>query len=189
MALRRGSRFLRTSGARRKNSWGVGPQSNTGGAPATTITGTTVAAGGVSALAALDGLTLVRTRGSLLVQLVTASNAGDGFHGAFGIAKANSPALTAGIASLPTPNIEDDWDGWIYHRYFELIAGGAISEASGSNEPGQGAVHQALRVEIDSKAMRKVAIEEGFYMAIDVIIVGTATMFWTANSRMLFKLP
>ena len=45
----------------------------------------------------------------------------------------------------------------------------------------------ALRFEIDSKAMRKQDIDEGFYAAIEVTEFGTADAQWAFNSRMLVK--
>ena len=45
----------------------------------------------------------------------------------------------------------------------------------------------ALRFEVDSKAMRKQDINEGFYAAIEVTEFGTADAQWAFNSRMFFK--
>ena len=186
MARLRGSRFPRTS-VRHRSLWDLGPETAGNGAPqALTATGASIA--GTAIAITVDGITLIRTRGEFLIYLLTAGSAGDGFHGAFGIAKATSAAILAGIASVPSPRVEETWDGWLYHRYFSILAAGPIAAATAAQETLQNAnVTAALRVEVDSKAMRKIDIDEGFYAAIDVIEHGVATAEWVFNSRMLFK--
>ena len=186
MARFRSSRFPRTS-VRHRSSWEVGPETAGGGQPQTVIaSGASLA--GTAVQAAVDGLTLIRTRGELLLFLRLATAAGNGFHGAFGIAKATSAAIVAGAASVPTPITEEAWDGWLYHRYFSIMAAGPIATATAAQEALQNsATTSAVRIEVDSKAMRKWAVDEGLYAAIEVTEFGTATMDWTFNSRMLFK--
>ena len=186
----RGSGFRTSSvrSLRRKTSWNIGPQTGVDGAPQGISASTASLATGL-AVVLESGLTLVRTRGDLNLILQIAGNQ-EGFHGAFGIAIATSPAVTAGIASVPTPITEEDWDGWLYHRYFSLIAGGAIAAATAAQQADQvNASSAALHIEVDSKAMRKLAVDETLYAAIEVVELGTATMQWAFNSRMLVKLP
>ena len=185
MALRR-SKFQRTS-VRHRSNWEIGPETAGGGAPQGLTTSAAQLAGSfVNAL--LDAQTLIRTRGEFLGLLLTAGSAGDGFHGAFGIAKATSTAITAGVASVPAPLSEESWDGWLYHRYFNLFAGGPIAVATAAQETLQhAATTAALRLEVDSKAMRKIDIDEGFYAVIEVREHGVATMDWAFNSRILVK--
>ena len=191
MAFQRGSRFPRTSGRsqRRKTSWSVGPQSGTEGIPATTISSSISAVGGVGVAVLEDGLTLVRTRGEAVLQLVTAAAAGDGFAGALGIANVTSNAIGVGITAVPTPITDDNWDGWLYHRFFALISSGAITANAATDTDQVLPTSGSLRFEIDSKAMRKVNSDTSLIFVIQVSLVGTASMFWSANSRMLFKLP
>ena len=189
MAFSRRSLSTRPRSVRRKTAWSVGPETGTSGSPQT-IT----AAGGLLANTAtsplVSGLTMVRTRGEMTLHLVTGSAVGAGFHGAFGIAVATLAAVTAGVASVPTPLTEEDWDGWLYHRYFSIMAPGPIATANVSTEvTGIAGVSAALRFEIDSKAMRKIEDPSwAVYAAIDTVKIGTADMRWSFNSRILVKL-
>jgi len=182
----RSSRFPRQS-VRHRSSWEVGPETTSNGGPQS-LSGTSAQLATVAVQATVDGLTLIRTRGELTMYLLTAAASENGFHGAFGIAKATSAAILAGAASVPTPITEEAWDGWLYHRYFSVMAPGPIAVATAAQEALQTAnVAAALRVEVDSKAMRKWDIDEGLYGCIEVVEVGTATMSWNFNSRILIK--
>jgi len=182
----RSSRFQRTS-VRHRSSWEVGPETSGGGGQQT-ITASVAQLAGTAVQAVIDGQTLIRTRGEVLMFLTSATAIGHGFYGAFGIAKATSAAILAGAASVPTPITEEAWDGWLYHRYFSCISAGPIAAATAAQEALQvNNVCAALRFEVDSKAMRKHAVDEGFYAAIEVVEIGTADMRWFFNSRMLQK--
>ena len=76
--------------------------------------------------------TIVRTYGLLSLMLRSATAIGDGFTGAFGIGKATAAAFTAGIASLPTPLMEVDWDGWLVHQFFDVRTGIDTSDGAGN---------------------------------------------------------
>jgi len=132
---------------------------------------------------------LVRTRGDLSLFLSVAADVA-GFHGAFGIGVIGSPAFTAGVASVPTPITEEGWGGWLYHRYFSCFAGGAIATATAAQQADQvNATSGALHIEVDSKAMRKLDVNETIYAALEVVLQGASgTLRWTFNSRTLFKL-
>ena len=180
------SRFSRTS-VRHRSSWEVGPETSAGGGPQG-ITGSLAQIAGTAVQAAVDGLTLIRTRGELLMYLKTATSARDGFYGAFGIAKATSAAVLAGAASVPTPITEEAWDGWLYHRYFSLIAPGPIAAATAAQETLQNAGNiSSLRLEVDSKAMRKWDVDEAIFACIEVVEIGAADMDWFFNCRLLTK--
>jgi len=185
--LRSRSSFARSS--RRKSSWGFGPATSTDGESQSLSASAAILAGqAVSILA--DGQTLVRTRGDFNIFLQTAGTQADGFSGAFGIGVATTAAITAGVASVPTPITEETWDGWLYHRYFSVICAEPIAVATTSKIGAQ--VHDvaaALRFEVDSKAMRKLTQDQTIYAVIEVIEIGVATARWAFNSRMLFKLP
>ena len=179
---------VRTRARPRKTSWSVGPHTGANGqGQSISASGVTLATTNISIN--LDGVTLVRTRGELLLTIITAGGGGEGFVGAFGIGVATSAAIAAGGTAVPTPITEQDAENWIYHRYFSMSAPAAISAAGTSKEwAGIAAQSCVLRLEIDSKAMRKVDVFDGLYFALEVTEVGTAFMEWNANCRMLFKL-
>ena len=191
MARPRGFGFRTNLGRsqRRKSSWQFGTQTGVDGASqAISSSSSVIATGAVGIIT--DGLTLVRTRGDLNLFLTSATTAGDGFHGAFGIAVASAAAVLAGIASVPTPITEEEWDGWLYHRYFSLFAGGTIAAATAAQQQDQvNSSSAALHIEVDSRAMRKVETDMTIYAAIEVVELGAAGMDWAFNSRSLFKLP
>ena len=137
----------------------------------------------------VDGVTLVRIRGQLTIALETAAAKADGYHGAFGIGVVTVPAFTAGAASVPTPITELDWDGWLYHQFINVKAADAIAAGAAANEPGQ--VHNVLavqRFDVDSKAMRKLRINDIIFAVMELTEVGTATAQWFFNCRALLKL-
>ena len=185
-----GSRSRLPQSQRRKTSWNIGPQSGVDGASIQIAASqATLLNGGAAVLA--EGTTLVRTRGEFTAYLKTVAAGGDGFHGAFGIGVATGAAFTAGVASLPTPLTEETWDGWLYHRYFGIFAGGPVAAATAQQQldavaPTSG----ALRIEVDSKAMRKLQVDMTIFAVIEVVELGAASqMEFSFNSRMLVKLP
>ena len=171
--LRRGSN--RVVGLARKTAWIEGPGTFTDNG-VVSGTGGFIMGSGQAALG--DGLTLVRTRG--MVELVLGSNsaAGDGFTGALGIGIVTAQAFSTGQTAMPTALGEIDWSGWLWHEQFSLRAG----VAADSSRP-------HLNLTIDSKAMRKLGIEEVLFMAFQSVEIGTATMEVTGGCRMLVKLP
>jgi len=177
----------RTVSPRRQTAWeeAVGAT-----APQSQISTSVVSIASAAAVAVEDGLTIVRTRGELLLYLSTAAAAQDGYAGAFGLGIANANAIVAGSASLLTPISDADWDGWFFHQFFFLKAADAIVASGAATEPNQ--VHNvtaALRVPIDSKAMRKLPLGMAVYGALEVVEVGTSLLNWSVNTRMLLKLP
>ena len=165
----------------------MGPETSANGA-LQTIAASSFQLAGTAVQSLIDSLTLIRTRGELLLFIYAATATGDGFHGAFGIAKASIAAIVAGVASVPTPIDEEAWDGWLYHRYFNLFSGGTIAAADAAKNQNQiNSTTAAQRIEIDSKAMRKLSVDEGLFGVIQVIEVGTASMRWAFNCRQLVK--
>jgi len=122
-----------------------------------------------------EGETLVRVRGLAAMILKTVSATGDGFTGAFGIAKVTSAAAAAGVGSIPTPITEVGWDGWLWHSFFTVL-GGLSGGADGAG---------FQRIVIDSKAMRKMNEDEAIVLVSEQIEVGTATATITMDVRML----
>ena len=173
MARRRG--FTQTVRVRKSRDWGLGPGSEDG--TAITATGSTLIGAGVAPLGAQE-LTVARIRGLLTANIFSTAANGDGFFGAFGIGKVPVTAFAAGIGSVPTPITEIDWDGWLYHTFIDVRRGAA------SLTNGMG----FQRVEIDSKAMRKLDSQEVIYGVLEVKEVGTVEMRVFFNTRALFLL-
>ena len=158
---------------RRSRTWSLGP----GGTGVTVFTASSVAILGSGVTPVGTESTLARTRGLLEIFLTGATSAGDGFQGAFGIGKATAAAFTVGVTAIPTPITEVAWDGWLYHRFISLHAPATVSAG----------VTPAVteRIEIDSKAMRKITDEEVFFAAVEFTEIGAATMHVFFDCRML----
>jgi len=181
-------RFSRSQ--RRSSTWEKGPKTGVDGASiAISASAISIAASGQESLT--DGLTLIRTRGQFSAFITKAALSGDGFSGAFGIGMANEKAFTTGSGSLLTPVTDDDWEGWIYHRYFQIYSGGQIEIATAANEALQvNSVCAGVQYEVDSKAMRKWEENSTVYAAVEVVEQGTdSVMEWSFNCRLLAKLP
>ena len=146
---------------------------------AITASGTSI----VGSAYALTGpqLTLIRTRGLYRSYLKSATTAGDGFQGAFGICVVQSAAFDAGVTALPGPISEINSEAWIYHAIVSTHA-----NTSAEAEFMSHAVTQELI--IDSKAMRKLDAENTVVAVLEVTMAGTATMDVFHDSRALFKL-
>ena len=185
MARSRGSRFPRTTSQRRKNAWVAGVGSNQAGQ---SVSATGKAGVSLGAGINVDGLTLVRTRGEFQMYLESASSAGAGFIGAVGLAVVTDQAFNVGITAIPGPVTESNFDGWLYHRFFSVIAGGIIDGGAAADHDQVNAMSAAVRVEIDSKAMRKVKEGETIVGIMEFTEIGTAVARFFMDSRMLFKL-
>ena len=169
------SRGFRTRSPGRRVGWSPGPKSAAQGA-SVGFSATGAILGTISSQATLDGLTIVRLRGECTAQLVTASSQGDGFSCAVGVALVTTAALTAGVASVPTPLTEEGWDGWLYHRYFQLFAGAAIAAATAAQQIDlTHPTSAAVRFEVDSKAMRKDTVDNAVMVVFEAVEVGTAS--------------
>jgi len=168
----RRSRGFQRTGARRRSGWENGPVIDL----QVTSSGQVISTGIV---ALSDGITLVRSRGLITLQLLVATAAAAGFSGAFGLAIVTTDAFDA--SAVPDPVTEAGWDGWVWHSYFHLKA------------PLAGVVNNAGLLEreivIDSKAMRKWRENETLFLASEHTITGTATMSVEADIRFLAKLP
>ena len=184
MALRHRSRFPRTGSGRRQTSWSIGGFES---GITVTVAGSRLISTNTQAI--VDGLTLVRTHGEILAKLDTCQNAGDGFpRNAYGLCVVSENAAGVGVTAVPSPLTDIDWDGWIAHRMFSLRST-AASGAAASALDGYGGLATAIRMEIDSKAMRK-------YKLSDVLVsvfefgseVGVAQMTIDITLRHLFKI-
>ena len=146
-----------------------------------TTTNTAVILGNGQANADNDGLTVIRLRGFFELVLEAASNAGDGFDGALGIGIVSTPAFTIGVTAVPTPLVDIEWEGWMYHQFFSLHSPVALQAST--------AAANFLRMEIDSKAMRKFDSAETIFAAVDVLEHGTSSISVRLGTRLLLKLP
>ena len=160
----------------RQTTWVLGPFNFT---PAVTGTGSSVS--GTASQALVDGLTLVRVRGSVAIDLSDVPILGtNSFNLAMGLAIVSENAAGIGATAIPDPLVDAGWDGWFWH--WMGIAGTA---------PGVTAAANGVQyVEIDSKAMRKWKNTDVMVAVIGTFEIGTAGSLITAwNTRLLVKLP
>jgi len=186
--LIRGRSVIRSP--RRQTGWGGGPASAANGGGSTVFTTSSSQVGAVVSTPSIDGLTIVRVRGDFLFRLLTASAVSDGFFGAVGLALFNDTAIAIGITALNTPITDEGWDGWMWHHYFSCIATGQISAAGASVSGGQqDNVAAAVRIDVDTKAMRKIPVGMSLAVVVQVTVNDTANGQYHFNSRVLTKLP
>ena len=161
---------------RRRVSWALGPNGIL--SPASTA----VSLFPVGSQAIVDDLTLVRTRGELLLILLTSSTAQGGFQFAFGLCNVTENAFSVGgVSAVPAPLDDIGWDGWFFHTQGALKSPSGTIADMGSD--------RTLRVPIDSKAMRKLHGTDIIIGVLQVVEVGVATMHAELRTRLLDKLP
>jgi len=178
MVARRSRVGFRRSSVRRRTGWNFGP-GTTGAIQSASASGALLFTEGSAAT--LDGLTLVRIRGDLLISLATAANNAEGYFGAVGIGQVTAEAFGVGITAIPTPVADDNDEIWIWHQYFHLNVG----SSSIVNDVGRA----AIRYQVDSKAMRKSNLGDVIFMAAEFTEVGTSIINFQAQTRVLDKLP
>ena len=175
MARTRG--FPRPGRTRRSVLWGQGPQEVDG---AFTVSNTAIWSAGITT--ALGEITVVRTRGHVQAILTAAGSPGDGYRGVHGIAVVSDQAFGIGLTAVPNPIDESDWDGWLWHSFFDIwLVMGTIAD-------GANAFGAVSRIDIDSKAMRKWGSNQTIMGITQVVESGVATMEVFADTRMLAKL-
>ncbi len=146
-------------------------------APANVAAGTTgVLLGTLNAAAlALRPFTVVRTRQRLQLESdqVVAS---EQYRGAYGFIVVSENAAAQGIAAVPKPNTDTDADWFVYEPFagsFLFISGAGFTEPTGTQHV------------IDSKAMRKVGVNEDIAIVIETTGTGMTVQ---GNGRFLIKL-
>ncbi len=166
--------------SRRRTSWDEGPFSTE---IALSAAGATLWTTGQTPI--LDGLTIVRTRGMWSFRLNSLDAAESGFEIiGVGIGVVTAPAFAAGVASVPSPLTEIDWDGWLFHEMVTDFHGNSATETWGN------AGSTFYRGVIDSKAMRKIGLQDVVFGAVELgTESGTAVGEFTAHTRQLLKLP
>ena len=164
--------------ARRITSWEFGP----GGTADTTLTSSSVAILGAGGVATRAGLTVIRTRGAFELTLKSVDATASHMTGAVGIGIATPEAFAIGVTAVATPITESAWDGWMWWQAFSMKA----ASTSATFATGGSA---SLRLEVDSKAMRKLDLADTIYAAVEVVEVGAVVMTVAFDSRVLVKLP
>ena len=176
MARSRG--FLpRTRAPKRATTWGQGPSAIDLISAATSKLFWTNG----SVLTNESIVTIVRMRGLVSIQLNTIDAVGAGFFGAVGLGIITLDAFTAGAGSAPGALTDAEWDGWIWHSFFD-VRGQSVTMADGVN-----AFHASQRIEIDSKAMRKFEDSQVLFGSFDMVESTNATVEMQAEARVLLK--
>jgi len=165
---------------RRKSFWGVGPNAvnmtRTAAGPQVWTQGTTLASG-------TQG-TITRIHGQFLSFLSATSVANGGYDCAVGFGIVSAEAFAAGVASMPSAATDSDWDGWMFHKFYELRSNNATL-ADGVN-----AAAATFRFDIDVKAQRILRSDDVLFGSWDSLgEVGTATAFLQSDTRVLVLLP
>ena len=173
----RASRGFSRGSVRRSTTWGTGVG---GGTPAN-LSGNQTAIIGQGIVPNVEGLTIVRIRGELILQAQAIDAATSSTRITCGICKVTSDAFTAGAGSMPEPEGDVFWDGWMWWSTFGFDFNITTLGLDGVN---------CIRVAIDTKAMWK--FEVGYTLALIAQVsdsVGATTMGIAAETRTLLKLP
>ena len=128
-----------------------------------------------------DDLTIVRTRGELLVFLDAQTQVDSGFSYAFGMCIVTQNAAGVGVTAIPAPSADLAWDGWFVHLQGTVFA--SVADPVGN-------VKNTHRYQIDSKAMRKMHLTDTVVAVFETFAeLGTAEFSASFESRLLLKLP
>ena len=124
--------------------------------------------------------TVLRCRGSLLIS-ATPDAAADADVAAFGICVVSNEAAAAGGASLPGPINNPESDLWLWHTFVPLksLAASAASDV---------ALGLTCRVELDSKAMRKMPSDTSLVMVGEILTGEMGAVVVSGGWRVLFGL-
>ena len=185
MARKSFSRGFDRGRTRRLTAWSLGP----GGDDLATLdvaqfSTTTTMVLGTGVTPVIPALTVVRIRGMMDLQLVSADAARSGYNWAAGIGIVQSDAFAGAVSGMPDPFTDADWPGWLWHQMGVLTAPVAALSATLGNEA---ITRQSFQV--DSKAMRKLRQSEVLFAIMEADELGTSTMDVKFASRVLVKLP
>jgi len=170
---------------RRRTGWEVGP----GGTATLAIAAPQQSVLGSGVQSVEDGLTVARIRGMALLYLTSTDIAVGGFAGALGIGVTDAAAFAIGSTALQMPLTEEDWDGWMWHSYFEIRTAAIMAGGAATDDDQILANAGVQRFVIDSKAMRKFDEDSVVYAAIETTETGVSSMQVGLNTRMLLMLP
>ena len=167
------------TGARRRTSWSLGPF----GTSAISISNGT-ALFPTGAVATQDGLTIVRSRGEVLLMLSATDQLLGGWGEiSLGLCIVSENAFAVGITAVPHPSTDIAWDGWLWYWTGALRSITTSAVLLGQDLPAQ------ARIVVDSKAMRKIKATDVLVGVIEVgTEAGTATITAEMNTRILLKL-
>jgi len=175
-----GFRHRRATTPRRAKGWGEGPGK---AAAQTVLTTSTIDLIDLGTQFLVDGLTLLRLRGTYTANVSAASAANSGFAGSFGIGLTDLKAFNVGVTALPSPTADADWDGWLFWEAWSMkVLTSTITDAI--NAP---AIN--LRIPVDTKAMRKLRTDDVLFAMVEVLEVSDSTMNHHFDSRILLALP
>ena len=178
MARSRGGRVTRGARRRQRVEWGVSLNTDYVTVPANSASVQTSSASLNTLIDTMTSPTVVRVRGEILIK--AQGTAADEVLVAAGIAIVSQRASSAGVIAVPRPASEADFS-WLWHKFaFLEVLSGTNNLAS---------VIGAVRVEIDSRAMRKVlSTEEELVLVVETRnIAGAASIKFAANIRVLVK--
>ncbi len=186
MARQRGFRPRGRPISGRQTAWGFGP----GDTAVTTFTATSksIMGTGLGLTAGTGKATIARLHGEFSAYLTSASSANNGYSCAFGVGLVTLVAFGAGVASIPGPLTQLDWDGWMFHKLFSCVTVAAMSGAASGDADNQLSTVAAIRFDVDSKAMRKMDEEVILVGVLEVVELGTAALSALFDSRLLLKL-
>ena len=84
-----------------------------------------------------NGQTLIRTRGELLISLLTANVIGAGYKQvSCGICVVSTDAAGVGATAIPGPRSDSDWGGWLWFWTGSFFAPGSITESEWLGQEG-----------------------------------------------------
>ena len=184
-SFRGSGRTFPARAVRNRPFWALGP----GGDDLASMDSVGFSASGQSILGAgvtptAQGLTVMRLHGFLEVQLQIASADLDGFSLAVGVGVVSADAFAVGISAVPKPFDDIDWSGWLYHWFGAIHAPNIIGGAAGESTP---TASDNLLVPVESKAMRKLSINDVLFGIVQVGETGTANMTVRLGTRVLLK--
>ena len=122
--------------------------------------------------------TLLRSRGQILIT-GTPSAASDSDVVGLGLIVVSQNALVAGGASLPGP-VSDLGADWLWHSFVPLDAGADASLVD------PGAITYIHRVEVDSKAMRRIPPDKAVVLMAQLTTGDFSAVILQAGIRFLF---
>jgi len=178
MPRSRGTFTHQRSSTRRQTSWFGGPFGTV------SFSANGAAVFGTAQQAAGEGLTIIRTRGELLVYLTGGTlSALEGFRWALGIGVVTENAAGIGVIAIPSPLTDVVWDGWMVYETGHCKTPRDMSAAEGAASP-----MTMARIPIDSKAMRKFKFSDVMTAVFEVDSeVGTASLTAELSTRILAK--
>jgi len=140
------------------------------------VTQSVISSCAIAEAGALEG-TVLRTRGEVLVTGDPNATT-DSDLLALGICIVTDNALAVGGASVPGPLNDDGADYWLWHRYVPMDSAGETAVRADS-------ISSIVRVEIDSKAMRRVGQDSAVVLIGELLSGDYASIIVSGGIRFL----